>query len=127
MTELHDTKERVLFSDSFMGNYTYEVDLRNFKAESSMFAGAKQHYEISNFTYIQPSFVSKGDVNIVNNHHYVHIIYIKVIVNILPWTLYFDGSKSKEGSGASFLLIDPQGNKKCIACRLEFNCTNNME
>ena len=23
------------------------------------------------------------------------------------------------------MLIDPKGNKTCIACRLEFNCTNN--
>ena len=34
-------------------------------------------------------------------------------------------SKSKEGVGVGCLLIDPKGNKTCIACRLEFNCTNN--
>ena len=37
----------------------------------------------------------------------------------------FDGSNSKEGAWAGFLLIDPKGNKTCIACRLEINCTNN--
>ena len=40
------------------------------------------------------------------------------------WTLYFDGAKSKEGAGAGCLLVDPQGNKTSIACRMEFNCTN---
>jgi len=25
------------------------------------------------------------------------------------WTLYFDGSKSQEGSGARCILIDPKG------------------
>jgi hypothetical protein len=25
------------------------------------------------------------------------------------WTLYFDGSKSQEGSGAGCILIDPKG------------------
>lgn len=41
------------------------------------------------------------------------------------WSLYFHGSKSKEGFGVGvgFLLLDP---KMFIACRLEFNCTNNI-
>jgi ribonuclease HI len=41
------------------------------------------------------------------------------------WSLYFDGSKSKEGAGAGCVIIDPVGNKTLIACRLEFECTNN--
>jgi ribonuclease HI len=42
------------------------------------------------------------------------------------WSLYFDGSKSKEGDGVGCVLIDPTSNKTLIACRLEFECTNNM-
>jgi ribonuclease HI len=42
------------------------------------------------------------------------------------WTLYFDGSKSNEGAGAGCVLIDPSGNKTLMACRLEFDCTNNV-
>jgi ribonuclease HI len=41
------------------------------------------------------------------------------------WSLYFDGSKSKEGAGVGCVLIDPIGNKTCIAYRLEFECNNN--
>jgi hypothetical protein len=41
------------------------------------------------------------------------------------WSLYFDGSKSKEGAGAGCIIIDPAGNKTLLACRLEFECTNN--
>jgi hypothetical protein len=41
------------------------------------------------------------------------------------WSLYFDGSKSKEGVGAGCMLIDLAGNKTLIACRLEFKCTKN--
>jgi ribonuclease HI len=41
------------------------------------------------------------------------------------WSVYFDGSKSKEGAGAGCVIIDPSGNKTLIACRLEFECTNN--
>jgi ribonuclease HI len=41
------------------------------------------------------------------------------------WSLYFDRSKSKEGAGVGCIIIDPSGNKTLIACRLEFECTNN--
>jgi hypothetical protein len=36
------------------------------------------------------------------------------------WTLFFDGYKSLEGAGASFILKYPNGKKKLIACRLKF-------
>jgi hypothetical protein len=32
------------------------------------------------------------------------------------WSLYFDGSKSKEGAGVPCVLIDPTGNKTFIVC-----------
>jgi ribonuclease HI len=41
------------------------------------------------------------------------------------WSLYFDGSKSKEGAGVGYIIIDLAGNKTLMACRLEFECTNN--
>ena len=41
------------------------------------------------------------------------------------WTLYFDGSRNKEGANVGCLLIDPHGNRTMIACHLEFECTNN--
>jgi hypothetical protein len=41
------------------------------------------------------------------------------------WTLYFDGSKSQEGSGAGCILIDQKGKCHFLSCRLEFECTNN--
>jgi hypothetical protein len=36
------------------------------------------------------------------------------------WTIYFDGSKSQEGSGAGCILIDPKGKRHFLSCRLEF-------
>jgi len=41
------------------------------------------------------------------------------------WTIYFDGSKSQEGSGAWCILIDPKGKLHFLSCRLEFECINN--
>ena len=39
--------------------------------------------------------------------------------------LFFDGSKTLEGSEADYVLIDPKENKHFLSCRLEFECTNN--
>ena len=41
------------------------------------------------------------------------------------WMLFFYGSKNLEGSGAGCVLIEPRKNKHFLACRLEFECTNN--
>ena len=41
------------------------------------------------------------------------------------WTIYFDGSRQLEGSGAGVVLISPQGDKFCYVLRLMFPCTNN--
>jgi ribonuclease HI len=59
--------------------------------------------------------------SVVNN-----VINVDNFVNNEFWSLYFDGSKSREGVGVGCLLIDPKGNKTFISCRLEFNCTNNI-
>jgi ribonuclease HI len=42
------------------------------------------------------------------------------------WTLFFDGSKSIEGAGVGCILKGPWWKEDLIACRLEFQCTNNI-
>ena len=39
--------------------------------------------------------------------------------------MFFDGSKTLEGSRAGCVLVNPQKNKHFLPCRLEFECTNN--
>ncbi|GLJ07071.1 hypothetical protein SUGI_0057090 [Cryptomeria japonica] len=39
--------------------------------------------------------------------------------------LYFDGSRSKVGSGGGVMLISPEGKKYFLAFRFSFSCTNN--
>ena len=41
------------------------------------------------------------------------------------WTVFFYESKTSEGSGAGYVLIDPKKNKHFLSCILEFECTNN--
>jgi hypothetical protein len=47
-------------------------------------------------------------------------------INIDMWTMFFDGSKSNKGEGVGCNLKDPKGKIILIACRLEFQCTNNI-
>lgn len=41
------------------------------------------------------------------------------------WTIYFDGSRQLEGSGAGVVITSPQGDKFFYVLRLMFPCTNN--
>ena len=54
----------------------------------------------------------------------VHVDSCTIVVDNF-WTLFFDGSKTSEGSGADCVLIDLEKNKHFLSCRLEFECTNN--
>lgn len=42
------------------------------------------------------------------------------------WKLYFDGSYTLYGSGASIIFITPQGDSIPKSYRLTFPCTNNI-
>jgi ribonuclease HI len=109
VTDLNDPNEpytppadspEVQGMDTYFGNFTAEV---------SPIKDPQQQFEIKAFTQptasIQKSY--EPDKNRI-------------------WSLYFDGSKSKEGVGAGYIIIDPAGNKTLLACRLEFECTNNI-
>jgi hypothetical protein len=80
----------------------------NFMAKTSTITNLEQQSKI--LTYMQPTTSSQWSHATEKNQ---------------IWSLYFDGSKSKEGAGVGCVLIDPAGNKTLIACWLEFECTNN--
>jgi ribonuclease HI len=42
------------------------------------------------------------------------------------WTLFFDGSSCKEGTGAGVLLLTPDGEQFKYVVHLDFKATNNM-
>ena len=58
--------------------------------------------------------------------HNVYNVNTNFRIDPVVWTLFFDGSRSKDGVGAGYVLSDPKGIKTMIACRLEFECTNNI-
>jgi ribonuclease HI len=112
VTDLNDPNEPFVPSVNALENQGMNTFFGNFVAEISTIADPNQQSEISVCTQVM---TSNHTVNIVHSYENDEI-----------WSLYFDGSKSHEGVGVGCLLIDPKGNKTFIACRLEFNCTNNI-
>ena len=43
-----------------------------------------------------------------------------------PWTTYFDGFVAKVGASAGVYIISPIRDFKDLACKLTFECTNNV-
>jgi ribonuclease HI len=109
VTDLNDPNEpytppadspEVQGMDTFFGNFMAEVSPINNPQQQSEIMACKQPT-----VFIQQSCEPDGNQ---------------------IWSLYFDGSKSKEGAGAGCIIIDLAGNKTLLACRLEFECTNNI-
>ena len=104
--------------NSVLGNYFIELEPGNYQAE-----------EASDTSDAQPNLLrfsqaDEIDCKIVDLTIDVGIDSCTVLVSDF-WTLFFDGSKTLEGSGADCVLIDPKKNKHFLSCRLEFECTNN--
>jgi ribonuclease HI len=109
VTDLNDPNEPYTppaDSPEVQGMDTY---FGNFMAEVSPIKNPQQQSEIKAFTQPTASIQKSCEPN--KNQ---------------IWSLNFDGSKSKEGVGAGCIIIDPAGNKTLLACRLEFECTNNI-
>jgi ribonuclease HI len=109
VTDLNDPNEPYtppVDSPEVQGMDTY---FENFMAEISPIDNSQQQSEIK--AYTQPTASIQQSCEPDQNQ---------------IWSLYFDGSKSKEGAGAGCIIIDPVGNKTLLACRLEFECTNNV-
>ena len=87
-----------------MGNYFLELEPWNYQAE-----------EANDTSYTQPnilqfSWADNIDCNIEELVSDVDSSSNSVGVENKFWILYFDGSKTLEGSGASSVLMDPKKN-----------------
>ena len=98
VTQLEIKNEPV---NSVLGNYFIELEPGNYQAE-----------EANSIPDIHPNLlrfsqVNEIDCNIVN-------LVLDVVQNLVSvevesfWILYFDGSKTLEGSGDGCVLIDPE-------------------
>ena len=93
--------------DFVLGNYFIELQPGNYQAE-----------EASDTSDAQPNLLQFSQPDEID----CKIVYLAVDVDIDSrtvvigkfWTLFFDGSKNLEGSGAGCVLIDPKKNKHFI-------------
>jgi ribonuclease HI len=108
VTDLNDANEPFTSSTNSLEMQGMNTFFGNFMAETFTITDSEQQSKLMTCTQ------SKTLPNVPNTVDEDHI-----------WSLYFDGSKSREGVGAGCVLIDPAGNKTFIVCRLEFECTNN--
>ena len=81
ITELDDSNEPVLFTDTIMGNYMADSFFGNFEAETSPIQNSVQLSEVFHFTQVLE------EIPVPNTVH--------LDLNNGLWSLYFDESKSK--------------------------------
>ena len=132
VTDLNDPNEPVMFSNSILGNFYFDRFFGELEAEISLYANSNEQSKLLHTTQIVECHcnIVKDCTKLVTNNCTELVssscIFSLELTDPFIWTLYFDGSRNKEGEGVGCLLIDPHGNKTMIACRLEFECTNNV-
>ena len=132
VTGLNDTNELVMFSNSILGNLCFDTFFGELEAELSPLENSYKQSELLHTTQIvEPHYTIVDNCTKVDSNTCTDIVsssthfYVELIGPHI-WTLYFDGSRNKEGSSVGCLHINPHGNKTMLACRLEFDCTNNV-
>ena len=102
--KLGSHNEHVSFNK--MGNYSLDTFFGHLKTKILIHSKIGKEPKLLHFTQITDKVENK-------------------VLDPKFWTLYFDGSKSKEGAGVGYILTDPQRNKTLIDCRLNFKCNSN--
>ena len=121
VTDLNDPNESVMFSNSILGNFCFETFFGELEVETSTCAYSNEQSELLQITQTnEPHYTILEDYTNVDTNNSSEIVPIPCgfsleLTDPSIWTLYFDGSRNKEGAGASCLLIDPHGNKTMIA------------
>jgi hypothetical protein len=115
-----------------LGNFYFETFFGELELETSTYMDSNKQSELLQITQTdEPHYTILENCTNVDTNNSSKIVPIPCgfdleLTDPSIWTLYFDGSRNKEGAGVGCLLIDPHGNKMMIACHLEFECTNNV-
>ena len=127
VAELNDPNEPVMFTNSILGNYSFDVCATEtyfgeFHAETVEETAINTRLET-----LPRSPTDELPCNMVDDReNFIKGSSFDITSNSMFWKLYFDGSNCLEGAGVGSILIDPQGNQHLMASRLEFACTYNM-
>ena len=129
---LNDTNELVMLSNCILGNFFFHTFFGELEAKLSPLANSDKQFELLHTTQIvDPHCTIADDCTKVDSNNCTYIVSISnnfslELTDSYIWTLYFDGSRNKEGESVGCLLIHLHGNKIMLAFRLEFNCNNNV-
>ena len=96
VTELEAPNEPIMFSNTILGNYCFDTFFGDFPAEESPIPKSV----ISELMFYDHELTPRDDEK-------------ASIISLNPkkedfWTLHFNGSKTKEGIGVGYVLIDPK-------------------
>ena len=132
VTDLHNTNEAVMFSNSIIGNLCFHTLFGELEAGSSPLANSDKQSKLLHTTQIvKPHCTIVYNCTKIDSNTCTDIVssstnFFVQLTDPHIWTLYSDGSKNKEEAGAGCLLIDPHINEMMLTCLLEFVCTNNV-
>ena len=115
--DLNGSNKSVSFFDNQIEHFTFDTFFGDLPADVSPIENEQKHSQVTHLTSVPFSSTIVHNVYNVNSNFRIDPI---------VWTLFFERSRSKEGAGVGCVLIDPKGIKTMIACRLEFECTNNV-
>ena len=102
VTQLEGKNEPMNFSHSVLGNYFIDLEPRNYQEKEASDESDTQS------KLLQFSQTDNIDCNVVNLVSRLESNTNSVELEDKFWLLYFDGSKTQEGSGVSCILIDPE-------------------
>ena len=102
VTQLEGKNEPVNFSHSVLGNFLLELKPGNYQVEEANSESDEQS------DLLKFSWDDNIGCNIVNLVSVSENRTSALEVENQFWLLYFDGSKTQEGSGAGCVLIDPE-------------------
>ena len=114
ITKLDAPNEPIMFINTILGNYCFDTFFGDFPTEES----SVPKNAISELMFYDHETTPGDDEQTA--------IVLETEKKEDFRTLYFDGSKTKEGVEVGCVLVNPKKNKTLITCRLEFECTNNV-
>jgi len=140
VTDLEAVNELVMFTNSVLGNYFLDSFFGDITPELSPFAETKTqsepfHCTVNDEEKYEYNSAAPTDLRIDNSNldrinSNLEAEYSNSNVhnndNTNCWYLHFDGSNSQEGARVGCILRDPKGIRTIMACRFEFECTNNI-
>ena len=121
-----------MFSNSILRNFYFDTFFEELEGELSPFVNSNEKFELLHTTQIVDPYCNiVEDCTKIDTNNCIDLVSSSInfsleLTNPNIWTLYFHGSKNKEGEGVGCLLIDSHGNRMMISCHMEFECTNNV-